>query len=265
MKRILLILAAAFVVLYLAPVAFGSTLQDRFIYFPSTDVVDPTGDIELVLIETADGEKLRAWGRPADAGKPTFLYLGGNAGRPELETGRWRRIAESGAGFLAPSYRGYSGSTGTPSEAGLHLDAAAAYERLIADGVAPEDIVIHGFSLGSAVATKLAMERDARALILEAPLTSVADVAWRRAPFIPYGLFLRSRFPSREWIKTVDEPILIVHGDADRVIPFEQGERMARLATAPATFVAMPGSDHATLVRDGLYDHVWAFLAGLEG
>ncbi len=160
------------------------------------------------------------------------------------------------------AYRGYSGSTGRPSEPGLHADARAAYAWLIAEGVAAGDIVIHGFSLGAGPATRLAAERDARALVLEAPFTSLDDLAGDLAPLVPWRWVLRSRFANRDWIGAVDEPVLVAHGDADTVIPFSHGERLFALADEPKRFVRMRGSDHATLTRDGLYDQIWAFLDG---
>lgn len=151
-------------------------------------------------------------------------------------------------------------STGRPSEAGLHRDARAGYDWLIANNYTPRDIVIHGFSLGSGVAIRLAAERPARALILEAPFTGVDDVA--AAHFSSAArLLLRDSYRTRDWIGAADMPVLIVHGDADTVIPFTQGQRLYALANQPKQFVRMSGSDHATLVRDGIYPHIARFLA----
>ncbi len=243
--------------------AFGliSCHANSLIYHPHAEEVAPnfpgTG---AVRIDTADGESLVAWHHPPEPGQPIFLFFDGNGGRPHIWEGRWRRITESGAGFLAVYYRGYSGSTGRPSERGLHLDARAGYDWLIAHGYEPRDVVIHGFSLGSGVATHLARDVEARALILEAPFTGVDDVA--AAHFTSVApLVLRDSFRSRDWIGDVNMPVLIVHGDADTVIPFAQGERLYQLANEPKQFVRMSGSDHATLVRDGIYPHIWDFLA----
>jgi len=107
---------------------------------------------------------------------------------------------------------------------------------------------------------RLASERPARALILEAPFTGVDDVA--AAHFSPLArLLIRDSFRSRDWIGDVRTPVLIVHGDRDTVIPFAQGERLYALARGPKQFVRMEGADHATLVRDGIYLHIASFLA----
>lgn len=256
--RIALIVLAALVVL---PIVALVGCQNSLIYRPDIEEVAPNfPDTEAVRVETEDGERLVAWYRAPQAGQPIFLFFDGNGGRPQIWGGRWRRIAESGAGFLAVYYRGYAGSTGHPSERGLHLDARAGYDWLIAHNYQPRDIVIHGFSLGSGVATRLASERPARALILEAPFTGVDDVVG--AYLTPVSAMLvRDSFRSRDWIGEVHMPVLIVHGDRDTVIPFRQGERLYALANEPKQFVRMSGSDHATLVRDGIYPRIAAFLS----
>lgn len=261
MKRWWLIALVALAILLVAPVAALATFQSSLIYRPDLEEVAPNfPDTEAVRVATEDGEYLVAWYRAPRAGQPIFLFFDGNGGRPQIWQGRWRRITESGAGFLAVYYRGYAGSTGHPSERGLHLDARAGYDWLIAHNYQPRDIVIHGFSLGSGVATRLASERPARALILEAPFTGVDDVVG--AYLTPVSAILvRDRFRSRDWIGDVHMPVLIVHGDRDTVIPFEQGERLYALANEPKQFVRMPGSDHATLVRDGIYPHIAEFLS----
>jgi uncharacterized protein len=251
-----------FALLVLGLLATLAACQRALMYFPHREEIAPDiPGVSAVRIATEDGETLVAWWSPPPPGGPTFLFFDGNAGRPDIQDGRWERIIAGGAGFLAVYYRGYSGSTGRPTEAGLHADARAGYVWLIAHGVAPRDMIIHGFSLGSGVAAKLASERPARALILEAPFTAAVDVASEAYPLLPARSIMRDQFRSRDWIGEVRYPVFIAHGDADSVIPYEQGERLFALANEPKTFLRMPGSDHATLVRDGLYDYIWAFLA----
>lgn len=261
MQRWWLIALAVFAIIFVMPIAGLAAFQRSLIFHPDVEEVAPNfPDTWAVRIATEDGESLVAWYRAPEEGQPIFLFFDGNGGRPQIWGGRWRRIVETGAGFLAVYYRGYSGSTGRPSERGLHLDARAGYDWLITQGYEPRDIVIHGFSLGSGVATRLASERPARALILEAPFTGVDDVVASR--LTPASAFLvRESFRSRDWIGDIQMPILVVHGDADTVIPFSQGRRLYVLANEPKQFVRMRGSDHATLVRDGIYPHITAFLA----
>lgn len=218
---------------------------------------------EQVAIATPDGERLAGWYVPPAAGQKVTLFLHGQGGRLAVQTNRWRRIREAGLGVLALSYRGYPGSTGTPTEEGLAIDARAAYDWL-KERHAARDIVLHGHSLGSGVAVRLAAEVDVGAVVLEAPFTAAVDVAAERMPWLPVNLLMLDQFRSRDRIGQVTAPVLIAHGDKDSVIPFAHAERLFALAREPKAFVLMPGSDHNTLVRDGLYERITAFLARLR-
>lgn len=258
-----IILRAALILAALYALAVGAIAlnQRALIYHPHSEVVAPDIDgVEAVTLETPDGERLVAWWRAPPEGGPVFLFFDGNAGQPQRWGDRWEKIIDGGAGFLAVYYRGFSGSTGHPSEQGLYTDARAGYDWLIAHGFAPRDIVIHGLSLGSGVATHLASERPARALILEAPFTSVVDAARERMPWLP-GFVVSERFMSREAIRRVRMPVLIAHGDADSTIPFHEGQALFALANEPKRFERFPGGEHITLTDEGLYERIWPFLA----
>jgi len=257
--RILIVLAAV----YVGIVGVAWFAQRSLQYFPDPHEAAPdVPGVEVVRLTTADGEKLVAWHLPPKGDRPVLLHFNGNGGGLSLQRDRWRRIADAGVGFFAVAYRGYAGSTGRPTEKGLHEDARAAY-AWVAGRYPASRIVIHGYSLGSGVAVPLAAEKPARALVLEAPFTSAVDVAKLRMGWLPIDLMMQDRYLSAERIGAVRMPVLVVHGDRDSVIPFEMGERLYARARQPKRFVAVKGSDHNTLVRDGLYDHVWRFL-GLD-
>jgi len=261
-RRVLLLALAGVAAVYLVVIGAMFFLQRDLLYYPVAAGASPDPDgpsIQVVQIDTEDGERLVGWWLPAEGNNPTILFFNGNAAGLAVQEGRWRRIADKGVGFLAVGYRGYDGSTGRPTEAGLHMDAAAAYDWLTRR-VPPSRIVIHGFSLGSGVAVRLASERSARAVILEAPYTATVDVAAEAYPWAPVSLLMLDQYRSRDIIDRLEEPILVIHGDADEVIPFEQGWALYGMAKAPKAFVRMVGSNHSTLVRDGAYDHVWRFL-----
>lgn len=239
-----------------------TVFQRSMIYFPSRKIVPPTlPGVQALRIATPDGESLVAWYRRAPQGAPIFLFLDGNGGHPEAWTERWREIAAGGAGFLAVYYRGYSGSTGHPTEPGLITDGKAGYDWLVAHGYAANQIVIHGFSLGTGVAVRIAADHPARALILEAPFTAAVDVAARYLPSFLVRRLMWDQFRSRDFIGRVRMPVLIVHGERDGLVPLSMGEAMFRLANEPKSFVSMRNSSHLASMRDGLYDHIWKFLA----
>jgi len=268
-RRSLLILSVVLFVGYAVAVAVMFFMQ-RSLLFDTTDTgaLASAGALAIegstrITIETTDGERLAGWYLPPQAGQPVFLFLHGKKGELERRTERWQQISGKGAGVLAFSYRGFPGSTGQPSEAGLALDAQAAYDWLRARHPA-RDIVLHGFSLGTGVAVTLATAVEARALILEAPFTAITDVAAERYPWLPVSLLMLDQFRSSERINRVKMPVLIAHGDQDPTVPYAQAVRLYENASEPKTFVSMVGSDHNSLVRDGLYDHIWTFLSAME-
>lgn len=253
-------LAACAAAIMLIVIVVFALFQRRFIYYPSRAIVEPDfAGVSAVGLTTHDGESLIAWWTPPQAGKPVLLFFDGNALRPHALSARWRRVIDHGAGMLAVFYRGFSGSTGFPTEAGLNADADAGYDWLIANGHGAADIVIHGYSLGTGVAVRLASAVSARALVLEAPYTSIADAVRRYIRFIP-DFIVRDKFESDDLIARVNMPMLIVQGDLDRIVPFAHGRELFERASEPKAFVQMQGAGHSDLVRKGLYEHVWKFL-----
>ncbi len=262
-RNCLLALVAVVIAIYAIGVGILYFDQRKILYAPTpgAETPDITGvPIRDVAIRTPDSQTLEGWYLAPQPGKPVFLFFHGQGGT--LEMGKWRyiRMHKEGVGFLALAYRGYSGSTGSPTETGLFTDGLAGYDWLKTQGFRDQDIVIHGHSLGSGVATYVATQRPARALILEAPFTAASDVAAGRYPFVPVGLLMHDKFLSRERIKDVHMPVLVIHGDKDSVIPFAEGQRLFDLANEPKTFVRMHGSEHNTLTRDGAYAYYWRFL-----
>jgi len=218
-----------------------------------------------VRIPTGDGETLAGWYRPPkDKNGRVFLFFHGNIGLKEGMKWRWQRIAKHGEGILAFSYRGYPGSTGSPSEEGLFEDARAAYAWL-SKKHSPDQIILHGFSLGTGVATKLATEVEPYALILEAPYKAVVDLAGEQYPYFPVSYVLWDQFRTRDYIAHVKAPVMIAHGEQDSVIPFSHAEELYELAVEPKVFVPMAGSDHNSLVRDGVYEFIWKFIDNPRG
>jgi fermentation-respiration switch protein FrsA (DUF1100 family) len=214
------------------------------------------------MLTSSDGEKLIAWFVPPREGKPLILYFQGNAGGSNLRVNRFQWLTNDGSGLLALSYRGYGGSTGKPTEQGLIRDAQAAYDFARAR-VPANRIVVFGESLGSAVATALAAGREIGALILDAPFTSAADVGAAAYPFVPVRRLMKDTWHSDERIGRVTAPLLVLHGDNDRVVPIRFGERLFALAREPKRFVRFPGGGHVNLDDFGAAKVVKDFLAGL--
>lgn len=262
MRLFAILLAGVATVLALA-VGGAYAMQDKVLFHPDpTRVAPKAGYIEVEDIQTKDGEDLVGWYAPPSAGCPIILFLHGNGSRLDRDTWRYERIHDQGVGLLALAWRGYSGSSGKPSERGFNADADAAWSWLMAQGYASHDVIIQGFSIGSGPATRLASLQDAGALILEAPYYSMADLIRQKTAGVPVDFVLKHPFRSDHRIKQVDEPVLMAHGGVDRVIPSNQSKRLFELANAPKTYRLFDASDHNTLVRDGLYEEaIWPFIA----
>jgi fermentation-respiration switch protein FrsA (DUF1100 family) len=216
------------------------------------------------VLTTSDGEKVIVWYVQAKPGHPVVLFFHGNgdflAGRVE----RFRGITADGTGLVALSYRGYAGSTGKPSEQGLLNDAASAYAFTAARYKA-DQIVVWGFSLGTGVAIAIAAEHPVGKLILEAPYTSVADVAASLFRIVPVRWLLRDQFRSDERIARVNAPLLVMHGEKDTAISIRFGERLFALAHEPKQFVRFPEGSHENLDNYGAIETARHFMDASGG
>jgi fermentation-respiration switch protein FrsA (DUF1100 family) len=216
------------------------------------------------VLTSADGEKVIIWHVPPKPGRPVVLFFPGNGDFLAGRVSRFRAITSDGTGLVALSYRGYAGSTGSPSEVGLLRDAAAAYAFTTARYPA-DRIVAWGFSLGTGVAVAIAAEHPVGKLILEAPYTSTVDVAASLFWFVPVRLLMRDPLHSDRRIADVSVPLLIMHGDADPAINIRFGERLFALAHEPKQFVRFPGGGHENLDDFGAMETARHFIDGLKG
>jgi fermentation-respiration switch protein FrsA (DUF1100 family) len=256
---------------YVGGLAALFLLQRSFLFpVPQTVRTAPAAagfpQVEEHVLATADGERVIVWHMPAQSGQPVILYFHGNGDFLAGFFGRFRDIIADGTGVVALSYRGYSGSSGKPSEQGLLQDAAAAYAFTAARYDA-EKIVAWGFSLGTGVAVALAAEQPIGKLILEAPYTSIADVAAAVFPIFPVRLVLKDQFRSDDRIARVKAPLLVMHGVRDFTIPITFGERLFALAHEPKKFVRFEAGEHNDLDDFGATATARQFIgaSGAEG
>jgi len=221
-------------------------------------------EAEEHALATADGEKVIVWHVPAKPGHAVVIYFPGNGDFLAGLVGRFRDITSDGTGLVALSYRGYAGSSGRPSEQGLLRDAEAAYAFTSARYSA-DRIVVWGFSLGSGVAVALAADQRVGKLILEAPYTSITDVAAARFRIVPVRWLITDRFRSDERIARVTAPLLIMHGARDGTIPIMMGERLFELAREPRQFVRFPEGGHDDLGNYGAIETARRFIGASRG
>lgn len=240
--------------------------QSYLVYKPDPRRVDPATvgvpGLQERWIDTPDGVRLVAWYGRAKTGEPTLLYYHGNGGNLAVRVERIRRFMDKGWGVYMMSYRGYSGSGGEPSEKANVSDAELAYYDLEKVGVGPRDVVIYGESLGTGVATRVALKSPARGLILDAPFTSIVDIGESLYPLLPVGWLLENRYETIKVIGDVRMPLLVVHGEADRIVPVEMGRKVfaAAVHAVPRHLVTLPGAGHGNHMRYGSFEAITAFM-----
>ncbi len=243
-------------------------LHRYFIYIPDRTRVAPneTGlsGVEEIVFKAADGTKLIAWYLPARGGKPTLLYFPGNSGNTACRAGKIATIGSDGYGVFMLNYRRYGGSEGRPTEARITADAVSAYDCLRGQGVAPHDIVAYGESLGTAVATRLTLQRHVKALVLEAPFTSIVDVGKLLWKGFPLGVIMVDQYRTIDRIADITVPLFIVHGGRDAIIPLGQARQVFHAASEPKSMMVLPQAGHNDLFERGAWEKVEVFLESLR-
>ncbi len=257
-KNILVGLLLTGAIIYTGIVGYMFLNQQSLLYKPDGELPDPSSvglaDVEMQSVPMTDGTVLTVWAAPAavpDA--PTVLFFHGQSGNLGDRADRLREILNSGYGLLAPSYRGFPGSEGEPSELALVSDGVQLFDRLTGKG---EAVVLHGQSLGTGIAAAVAAERpEAELLVLEAPFTATVDVAAERYPFLPVSVLMKDQFATRELIEQITVPTLIFHGTEDETIPLHHGQALAEMSDIAQLYV-IPDGTHNDLWSYGLWDEV---------
>jgi len=257
-------LIAAYLVVC-AAAYFGNRM---FMYFPDPARIPPAeagldGVVEIE-IEAGDGTRLVAWFAPAKTNRPTILYFHGNAANAANRAPKIAMMLEDGFGVFYLNNRGYGGSAGSPTEATNVADAIAAYDDLRRLGVPANSIVAFGESLGSGQAVRLAAERPAAAVVLEAPLTSTVDVARSVYFWLPLTLLIADQYNVERHVRAVTTPLLILHGTQDEVITVDMGRRIYRAANEPKRIEQFPLGRHNDLFDHGAWEKMRDFLLSLQ-
>lgn len=258
--------AAIISAIYLATIGASYFLQRDLLFYPNSLRIAPRAlglaDVTEIELATADGEHLIAWYAPPGDGQPTLFYLHGNAGSLSHRADRVRLYRANGYGLFMLAYRGFSGSSGAPTEENMVADALMAYDRLKGFGPGDEEIVVYGESLGTAVAVQVAANRQPGGLVLESPFSSAVDVGAYLYPFLPVHWLLRDRFESEKHIHRVKAPLLVLHGEDDRIVPARFGRKLFAAAQVPKTAYFFGGATHYTLYEHGAFERIRSFVNG---
>ena len=253
MLKFILVVAACYGLLVLVVYL----TQARMLYLPdmpgrSLDMTpaDAGMEYEDVSIETADEVALHGWFIPGQSAR-TLLFFHGNAGNISHRLESIRQFRSLGLSVFIIDYRGYGQSRGRTTERGMYRDADAAWRYLTTDrGIAANNIVIFGRSLGASVASWLAAEHPPSALIVESSFTSVPDIAQELYPWLPARWLSRLKHATREYIRDVRCPVLVVHSRDDEIIPFHHAEAIFAAANEPRSLLEIRGGHNDAILVD---------------
>jgi len=274
MRRVMINTAIGLAVGYGAIVALAFAFQDQLLFQPSSRLLatpDEAGmPYETVRLDTEDGETLHGWWIPAsdvsretDPGEfagNTLLFFHGNAGNISGRLESVQQFHQLGLNVLIVDYRGYGQSTGSPSEEGIYRDSAACWRYLTeTKGVAPQDIVVFGRSMGGGPATWLAEREQPGAVILESVFTNVPDVGAHHYSFLPVRALATNQFDNQSRVGDIDAPTLFIHSRGDRVVPFELGRQVYEAAAEPKQFLEIEGGHN-----DGFLVSAEAYLRTID-
>ena len=256
---------------------FVRWLEPRFAFFPSAGESTTPSEFGVpftaATLTTSDGERLRAWLLKGADSRALIVYFHGNGGNLSSWAQILTDLASHGYDVLAVDYRGYGLSSGRPTESGVYRDADAVLEHFSTantgsrhfDSAQGRPVIYWGRSLGTAVAAYAASRRRPDGIILEAGFPDARAVV-RTSPVLALlSIFSTYRFPTAERLAGVSTPALVLHGDADQVIPFALGRALFDRLSGDKTFVAIPGGDHndAKPVDERLYwNAVDTFIRG---
>lgn len=256
----------------IAAIAYGALVAvmyfaQRPLMYPGTAIA---GDVpgnppwgEIVKLSTPDGEQLFALHSRAETGRPTILFFHGNADRITQYGFLAHGLANQGIGLLAVSYRGFTGSTGSPTEEGLLIDGLTAHDWLASQTDGP--IVLIGQSLGSGVAVHLAAERpDVAGVILVSPYDSIVNLAASIYFFLPVRALIKDSFRSDLRIAEVHQPKLFIHGQRDAVIPIRHGQALFDMAPEPKRMIVYDAFGHNDIWGEGLMADVITFVESIQ-
>lgn len=236
------------IIAYIAIVIFVYSIQRSLLYIPDIDSYEDeelTINYKKVNITNSQGNSLRSiFYENEKTTKTTLVMFHGNAGPIENRFYKINKLSHFEQNILLISWRGYSGNDGQPSEIGLYDDANSAISWIEKRGIKKKDIILYGESLGTGVVTELASKNIYKAIILEAPFTSMIDAASFHYPYLPASLMLKDRYESDKKINKIKSPVFVMHSIKDDIVPFWMGRKIFQLANEPKMSFFVEDNNH---------------------
>jgi fermentation-respiration switch protein FrsA (DUF1100 family) len=262
-------LIALVVILAVCTYLFYPSVESFFIYFPQSRFDFTPEEFRLQYKEayfnTEDGNQLHGWFFPAGKDGPVILHFHGNAGNISHRLDLVQPFLRKGLSVFLVDYRGFGKSSGRPSEPGLYKDGLAAWSYLVEkERIAPERIMLHGHSIGAAIAIEVALQKKVRGLVIESAFTSTKDMAKTMALFALFSPVFPAHYNNLEKIPRVSVPKLVIHGERDEIVPFAMGQKLFEAATDPKFFYPVKDAGHNDVFIVGAekYFQIFADFAG---
>ena len=250
--------------IYLLIILIMFIFQRSLLYQPSKEKLDisyyNSSGLRKVNFTTSDGIVLQSLFKKATKSENTIVVFHGNAGHIGHRVKKFKPFMDEGYGLLLLEYRGYGENKGKPSESGLYIDGKAALDFLTNHNIPAHKIILYGESLGCGLAVKFSTENSFKATILEAPYTSIADVAIRQYWYLPAKWLVLDRFDIISKIKNINSPLLVLHGLKDKIISIEFGKKVFNSAPKLKKALYIPDAGHNNLYEFDTYTKVISFL-----
>lgn len=246
---------------------YGMHLYSRSqIFNPQNGLADPTKadfPLEVVALPVTDQHRINTWWHAPEPGERTILYLHGNYGNMADYVRGVQPLVAAGYGLYMIDYRGFGDNPGRFSDDNMLQDAQTALAWLEGKGIAPESVIVYGYSLGTGVAVPLAAVEQVAGVVLAAPFGSMIQMGREDFPAWMLRLTVRDRFDSLAAAPDVDEPVLIFHGSADKIVPARFSAALAD-ALPRARRILIPDATHGwDLFETGGHEAAFDFMAGL--
>lgn len=243
--------------------------QERLIYqivsekpVPKEWNVDPR--LQIIDVVTEDGIQLQGWFvPPINQGNDIIVFFHGNGQHMGSTYFGVSQLLQHGYGLLMVEYRQYAGHAGLFNEEGMYKDSSA-FMDYISEHYPSNDLILYGESLGSAAALEMAVQYEAKAVILLGAFSSLVDVVQRFYPYFPVRLLCHESYNNFQKVEKVSEPILFLHGQLDSVVPIRFARKLYDTTPGYKKIIDFPQGNHVNLYGFGAVSHVVDFLSGID-
>ncbi|MCM8532438.1 MAG: alpha/beta hydrolase [Lentisphaeraceae bacterium] len=221
--------------------------QDSLLYQPERAIsrvpVQSGHSFMNIVLKAKDGNKLNAWYIPSHQNNGTVLFCRGNKGNMSNDHDVIETWNKNGYNILTFDYRGFGSSEGIPTEDGIYQDSEAALKWLEDNRLTQKRFIIHGHSLGTSVAARLAAKYNCDGLVLESSFTSLKKLTKLKFPILPTSIICFSEYPTEKYLSSVTAPVYVIHSPENKKVPFQMGKNVYKVANEPKMFLLNETAD----------------------